>query len=171
MPGNRNFPGRLRQGHFRVLIDPGFREARMIKVSVLYPHEDGAGFDMDYYLGSHIPMVREKLGAACKAIAVEQGLGGGAPGSSPAFVAMGHLSFESVAAFQNGVRAACGGDHGRYPELHRHPADHPDQRREAFVSGLRGGSLPRNAEYQPARHPFCPDAAAITRPRWPRPGT
>ncbi len=100
MPGNRNFPGRLRQGHFRVLIDPGFREARMIKVSVLYPHEDGAGFDMDYYLGSHIPMVREKLGAACKAIAVEQGLGGGAPGSSPAFVAMGHLSFESVAAFQ-----------------------------------------------------------------------
>jgi len=72
----------------------------MIKVSVLYPHKDGASFDMGYYLSNHIPMVRQKLGAACKGVTVEQGLAGGAPGSSPAYVAMGHLLFESVDAFQ-----------------------------------------------------------------------
>lgn len=44
-------------------------------------------------------MVRKKLGAACKGISVEQGLGGSAPGTPPAFVAMGHLLFESVEAF------------------------------------------------------------------------
>jgi uncharacterized protein (TIGR02118 family) len=72
----------------------------MIKVSVLYPYKEGVGFDMDYYLDSHIPMVRGKLGAACKAAAVEQGLAGGAPGTPPAYVAMGHLFFDSVEAFQ-----------------------------------------------------------------------
>ena len=63
----------------------------MIKVSVLYPHTEGSSFDMDYYCKSHIPMVQKKLGAACKGVSVEQGLGGSAPGTPPAFVAMGHL--------------------------------------------------------------------------------
>lgn len=72
----------------------------MIKVSVLYPHEEGGHFDMEYYCKSHVPMARRKLGAACKGISVEQGLGGVAPGTPPAFVAMGHLLFESVEAFQ-----------------------------------------------------------------------
>ena len=72
----------------------------MIKVSVLYPYKEGVGFDMRYYLDSHIPMVRAKLGTACKGAAVEQGLGGGAPGTPPAYVAMGHLFFDSVETFQ-----------------------------------------------------------------------
>ncbi len=72
----------------------------MIKVSVLYPAGDGAKFDMDYYCKSHMPMVQQKLGAACKSTAVEQGLAGGAPGTPPAYVAMGHLYFDSVAEFQ-----------------------------------------------------------------------
>jgi len=72
----------------------------MIKISVLYPYKEGAGFDMEYYLGKHIPMVRATLGAACKGTAVEQGLGGGAPGSPPPFVAMGHILMESMEALQ-----------------------------------------------------------------------
>jgi uncharacterized protein (TIGR02118 family) len=72
----------------------------MIKVSVLYPNNEGAKFDMDYYCNKHIPMVRQKLGAACKDAAVEQGLAGATPGSRPAFIAMGHLYFDSVPAFQ-----------------------------------------------------------------------
>lgn len=72
----------------------------MIKVSVLYPHNEGAKFDMDYYLGQHIPMVREKLGAALKGVSVEQGVAGGTPDAPPAFVAMGHLLFDSAAAFE-----------------------------------------------------------------------
>jgi uncharacterized protein (TIGR02118 family) len=72
----------------------------MIKVSVLYPAGEGAKFDMDYYCKSHMPMVRRKCGAACKNVAVEQGLAGGAPGAPPTYVAMGHLYFDSVAEFQ-----------------------------------------------------------------------
>jgi uncharacterized protein (TIGR02118 family) len=72
----------------------------MIKVSVLYPAGESTKFDMDYYCKSHMPMVQQKLGAACKNTAVELGLGGGAPGAPPTYAAMGHLYFDSVADFQ-----------------------------------------------------------------------
>ncbi len=77
----------------------------MIKVSVLYPNEEGKKFDMEYYCSKHIPMVQQKLGDACKSVAVEQGLGGGEPGSPPAYIAMGHLYFDSVEAFQTAFGA------------------------------------------------------------------
>ena len=73
----------------------------MIKVTVFYPNEEGKKFDIDYYCNSHIPMVQEKLGAALKGGAVEEGLSGAEPGSPATYVAMGHLLFDSVEAFQN----------------------------------------------------------------------
>ena len=72
----------------------------MIKVSVLYENAEGKKFDMAYYTGKHIPMVKQKLGAACRGVDVDQGLGGAQPGSKPAFVVMAHLRFDSVEAFQ-----------------------------------------------------------------------
>jgi uncharacterized protein (TIGR02118 family) len=77
----------------------------MIKVSVLYPNGADTTFDMNYYLAQHMPMVKAKLGAACKKVEVEHGLGGAQPGSSPAFVAMCHLHFDSVDAFQQAFGA------------------------------------------------------------------
>lgn len=72
----------------------------MIKISVFYPNIAGSKFDMDYYCSRHIPLVQEKLGAACKKVAVEAGLGGVEPGSPATYIAMGHLYFDSVEAFQ-----------------------------------------------------------------------
>ncbi|MBC8239967.1 MAG: EthD family reductase [Alphaproteobacteria bacterium] len=72
----------------------------MIKVSVLYANESGKSFDMDYYCNSHIPMVLEKVGAACSKAEVDQGLAGGAPDAPAAYIAMGHLYFDSVESFQ-----------------------------------------------------------------------
>jgi len=72
----------------------------MIKVNVFYPNEEGKKFDMEYYCNKHIPMVQQKLGAAVKGVSVEQGLGGGEPGSRATYIAMAHLSFDSVEAFQ-----------------------------------------------------------------------
>jgi uncharacterized protein (TIGR02118 family) len=72
----------------------------MIKVSVLYPNAPGARFDMNYYVQKHMPMVREKCGPECRAIAAEGGLGGGVPGSQAPYIAVGHLTFDSVNAFQ-----------------------------------------------------------------------
>jgi len=73
----------------------------MIKLSVFYPNEKGKKFDMDYYCNSHIPMIQKKVGAALKGGAVEQGLSGAEPGSPATYVAMGHLLFDSVEAFQS----------------------------------------------------------------------
>src|ERR1700746_1829892 len=68
--------------------------------SVLYPNTAGCKFDMAYYLERHMPMVQQKLGPACKRMAVEEGIAGGAPGLPAAYVAMGHLYFDSTDAFQ-----------------------------------------------------------------------
>jgi uncharacterized protein (TIGR02118 family) len=72
----------------------------MIKVSFLYPNTDGSRFDMEYYLSTHIPMIQQKLGAACKGLTAEAGLSGFMPGSRAPYVAMLHLLFDSVEAFQ-----------------------------------------------------------------------
>ena len=73
----------------------------MIKVSVMYPNSDSATFDVEYYCNKHVPMVGELLGDALKGGAVDAGIAGGAPGESAPFIAMGHLTFESVEAFQS----------------------------------------------------------------------
>jgi uncharacterized protein (TIGR02118 family) len=72
----------------------------MIKISVFYPNSDGAKFDMSYYCQSHMPMVNRLLSPAIKGLAVDQGIGGFGPGSSAPYVAVGHLMFDSVEAFQ-----------------------------------------------------------------------
>jgi uncharacterized protein (TIGR02118 family) len=72
----------------------------MIKVSVMYPNASDARFDMTYYLDRHMPMVRDLMGGVLKGINVEQGLAGGQPGAPAPYVALGHLFFESVDAFQ-----------------------------------------------------------------------
>ena len=102
----------------------------MIKVSVLYPNTAGCKFDMSYYLDKHMPMVQQKLGPACKRMAVEEGIAGGMPGTPATYVAMGHLYFETADSFQTAFRAARAGDTGRHSELHQYPADDSDQRSE-----------------------------------------
>jgi uncharacterized protein (TIGR02118 family) len=71
----------------------------MVKVTIFYPNSPGARFDMKYYTTRHMPMVKEKV-STCKGIAAEQGLAGGTPGSAPTYIAIGHLLFDSVEAFQ-----------------------------------------------------------------------
>jgi uncharacterized protein (TIGR02118 family) len=72
----------------------------MIRVSVLYAADAGKKFDMAYYTDKHLRLVRDKLGGALKGMTIDQGLAGGQPGSKPPFVAMVHMLFDSVEAFQ-----------------------------------------------------------------------
>lgn len=71
----------------------------MIKVSVFYPNQPGNTFDVAYYCGTHIPMIQRLLGPALKGVAVEQGIAGAEPGAPPPYLAVGHLSFDSIEAF------------------------------------------------------------------------
>jgi uncharacterized protein (TIGR02118 family) len=80
----------------------------MIKVSVLYPNGAETRFDMDYYLARHMPMVKSKLGAACRKLEVDHGLAGGQPGSSPTYIVICHLHFDSVESFQQAFDAHAG---------------------------------------------------------------
>lgn len=72
----------------------------MIRVTVVYPNTKGSHFDIAYYCKTHIPLVQRLVGPALKGVAVEHGIAGGTPGSSPPYLAIGQLRFASVEAFQ-----------------------------------------------------------------------
>ena len=99
----------------------------MIKVSVMYPNTPGARFDHDYYRDKHMPLVKARMGDACKSYTVDKGMAGGAPGAPATYVGMCHIFCDSVETFQAGL-ASHQGDHGRHRELYRPVPGHPDQR-------------------------------------------
>jgi len=72
----------------------------MIKVSVLYPNSADGTFDIEYYCNTHLPFVTKLLGDTLKSGSVDSGIAGGEPEEAPAFIAMGHMTFNSVEAFQ-----------------------------------------------------------------------
>ena len=73
----------------------------MIKISILYPNNKGARFDLRYYVETHMPTSIRLLSAhpGFKGVSVEQGLAGGIPGTEAAYVAMCHFLFDSVEDF------------------------------------------------------------------------
>ena len=88
----------------------------MIKVSVFYPKREGSRFDIAYYCEKHMPLVQRLCGAALKGMAVEHGMSGMTPGSEAPFMAIGHLYFDSVEAFQGAFG----------PHLHEIMSDVPE---------------------------------------------
>jgi uncharacterized protein (TIGR02118 family) len=60
---------------------------------------------MNYYVSKHLPMVRDRCAPACRGIGAESGLAGGLPGAPPPYIAVGHLTFDSVPAFQQAFTA------------------------------------------------------------------
>lgn len=72
----------------------------MIKVSVFYQNGKGITFDNDYYCNNHMVMVKEKMGDSCKQVTVDSGICGMEAGVDAPYIAIGHLYFESVEAFQ-----------------------------------------------------------------------
>ena len=88
----------------------------MIRVTVLYPNKPDAKFDMAYYTSSHMPMVKQKCGAACKAIAAEKGLKLGR-----VRLTAGHTLAESIARPERDDGCSLRGGGGQQQ------ADYPDQ--------------------------------------------
>ncbi|MDB4877380.1 MAG: Ethyl tert-butyl ether degradation EthD [Gemmatimonadetes bacterium] len=72
----------------------------MIKLSVLYPNSDGASFDIDYYRAKHLPLIQQRCAGACTRVAIDEGLGGIAPGSPAPYIVIGHLYFDSLDSMQ-----------------------------------------------------------------------
>jgi uncharacterized protein (TIGR02118 family) len=76
-------------------------EKGMIKVSIIYPNEEGKKFNWDYYMDKHVPMLKSVLGDSLNVISIDKGIAGRAPGSSVPYLAMCHMYFKSMASFKN----------------------------------------------------------------------
>tara|TARA_B100000686_G_C16566231_1_gene850425 strand:- start:172 stop:486 length:315 start_codon:yes stop_codon:yes gene_type:complete len=69
----------------------------VIKVSVLYPHEEDELFDYKYWNTTHLSLVQELLGPMGLVKGeMEEGVSGTDPNSPPPFVAVAHLFFNST---------------------------------------------------------------------------
>ena len=77
----------------------------MIKVSILYPNGEGKTFDMDYYSTKHMPLAASLFGPSLKALTIDKGLAGGAPGAAAPYIAVGYFYFDTMASFQAAMGA------------------------------------------------------------------
>ena len=125
----------------------------MIKVSVMYPSGPGKNFDLKYFLNSHIPMVRQKLGATLKGASVEQGLAGAEPGSAPPYLAIATLAVRFSGGIPAVVRTTRADNHGRRLKLHQMPS--PLSRSARSSCNRAGGSCSRRLQRH-ARQPNKP---------------
>ena len=81
----------------------------MIKVTILYPNEQGKKFDFDYWVNTHVLMVQRLLGPMGLVKGeLEKGVSDTDPNLPPRFIALGHLYFNTTDEVHAGFSA-----HGR----------------------------------------------------------
>lgn len=69
-------------------------------VHAIYPKSEGATFDTDYYVKTHVPMVHEVFGPhGLQAFQASKGLAGG-PDAPPAYFVVATLSFPDMETLQ-----------------------------------------------------------------------
>ena len=74
----------------------------MIRVSVLYPNEQGKKFDHEYFTGSHASLVREQLSSrGLVRFEQEKGVSSEDPNTPAPFVAVAHLTFSTLDEVHN----------------------------------------------------------------------
>lgn len=102
----------------------------MIVVSVSYPNDPATSFNEDYYLRTHMPLVRERWsGMGLREAKVLKGMPG-PDGAAPSRI-IALLSFESIEAFQKAAEA-----HG--PELFGDVPNFTDGKPVVQISELVG---------------------------------
>ena len=78
-------------------------ENGLIKISIMYPFEEGKSFNMEYYQSKHMPMVAGYLGTNLVKYTIEKGLASGIPGQPLPYVAIGTFYVKSLADYQAAV--------------------------------------------------------------------
>ena len=77
----------------------------MILVSAMYPSQSGSRSDRDYYLQTHIPLVKERWGGmGLQETLLVQGVGTADGGEAP-FQVMALFFFRSLQDFQSAAQA------------------------------------------------------------------
>lgn len=75
-------------------------EKGMVKVTILYPNNEGSTFDMDYYTQKHMPMVADVLGESMKYYKIDKGISGRTPEETMPYMAIGYLYFSKLSDYQ-----------------------------------------------------------------------
>lgn len=70
-----------------------------LSLQVAYPARDETSFDMDYYLGTHMPMVGQHIGAHMESALVTRGVAGGPEAPAP-YYAIATMTFADTAAME-----------------------------------------------------------------------
>ncbi|RJQ75536.1 MAG: EthD family reductase [Desulfobacteraceae bacterium] len=84
------------------------KEPHMFKVSVMYPNNENARFDFDYYRTKHMGLVKRLLKPfGLVRTEVLKGISGGG-GQTATYICIGNLYFETADGYEKGV-AAYGG--------------------------------------------------------------
>lgn len=75
----------------------------MYKVSLMYPNQEAAEFDFDYYRTTHMQLVAKHLKSfGLIKTGVDKGISGGGD-DSPPYICMGHLYFETREGYDKGI--------------------------------------------------------------------
>ena len=82
--------------HLDKITNTPSTEVGKVKISIMYPHEEGKNFNMDYYANNHMPMVAELFGEALLKYGIEKGISGRTPQDPMPYVAIGYFYFNSV---------------------------------------------------------------------------
>jgi len=77
-----------------------------LSLQVIYPATDDTHFDMDYYLGTHMPLVSEHMGPHIEQSLVTRGIAGGGPDTPAPFYAVATMTFADRAAMEAAMAAA-----------------------------------------------------------------
>ena len=80
----------------------------MFKVSVMYPNQEDARFDIDYYCTKHMDLVQKHMKPfGLVRTEVLKGISGG--GGQPApYICIGNLYFAAIDGYEKGIAASSG---------------------------------------------------------------
>jgi uncharacterized protein (TIGR02118 family) len=78
-------------------------EKGLLKVSILYPFEEGKTFDMEYYENQHMPMVAGFLGSNLVKYTIEKGLSSGIPDTPLPYMAIGTFYVKDLSEYQAAI--------------------------------------------------------------------
>ncbi len=75
----------------------------MYKVSIMYPNDQGATFDFEYYRSTHSKLVEEHLKPfGLVKFGIDKGISGGGDQPAP-YICIGHLYFETREGYDRGI--------------------------------------------------------------------
>lgn len=78
-------------------------EKGLIKISVMYPFQEGKTFNMEYYETKHMPMVAKYLGTNLVKYTIEKGVASGIPNQPLPYMAIGTFYVKSLEDYQAAI--------------------------------------------------------------------